>query len=172
MAGSISHTKASDTPTGSTTSKSVRASIQLSEEVSAYLHERGMTLTENDIILYEKAFAKLSRTILGQEIQAIRCGDGPVAYSSSERGVSLVVAPLGSYALNVWDITSDIDCLCVGSCSSNTFYSMARQHLRKEADQGIRILSADKSGSGSMLEVEVRGVKLNLQYCQSRFAEW
>ncbi len=171
MAGCVSHTKASDTPTGSTTSKTVRASFQLSEEVNAFLHERGMILTENDVILYEKAFAKLSRTILGEEIQAIRSGGGLVAYSSSERGVSLVLAPIGSYALNVWDITSDIDCLCVGSCSSNTFYSMARQHLRREADQGIRLLSADKSDSGSMLEVEIQSVKLKLQYCQSRFAE-
>lgn len=141
------------------------------EEMNKLLHQRGMTPTEDDISQYEKAFAKFSRILLGEEVQLLRSGDGPVTYAWSGRGVSLTIAPIGSYALNVWENTSDIDCLCVGSCSSNTFYSMARQRLRREADQGPKILLADKSGSGSMFEVEIQGVKLNLQYCQSRFAE-
>jgi len=164
MAGSVPHSRSSDTTT-------FGASIQLSEDINAFLHQRGIIPTENDSTLYETAFTKLSKILLGEEIHAIRSGVGPVAFNSSDWGVSLFIASIGSYALNIWDCTSDIDCLCVGTCSSNTFYSMARQRLRREADQGIRILSADKSGSGSMLEIEIQGVKLNLQYCQSSFAE-
>lgn len=171
MAGFIPQSKASDDSTGSTTLMSVEASSQPSEEMKTFLLERGMIPTESDIALYKIAFAELSKTLLGEEVLAIRNGNGPVTYSSTNRGVSLVMAPSGSYAMDVWDTTSEIDCLCIGSCSSNTFYSLARQRLRREADPSVKVLLADKHGSGSMLEVEIQGVKLNLQYCQSRLAE-
>ena len=171
VAGSSPHPEASNGPRKSSTFATFGASNRLSEEMNTFLLQCGMIPTENDIVLYGNAFAKLSRALLGEEVQAIQSGNGPVAYSSGDRGVSLVIVPIGSYALNVWDNTSNIDCLCVGSCTSNTFYSLARQRLRREADQGLKTLRADKSGSGSMLEVEIQGVKLNLQYCQSRFAE-
>lgn len=171
MADFIPHSKASDDSTGSTILMSVKASSQLPEEMKTFLLQHGMIPTESDIALYKIAFAKLCKILLGEEVLAIRNGEGPIAYSSTNRGVSLVMAPTGSYAMDVWDTTSEIDCLCIGSCSNNTFYSLARQRLRKEADPGLKVLLADKDGSGSMLEVEIQGVKLNLQYCQSRFAE-
>ncbi len=83
----------------------------------------------------------------------------------------MVIVAVGSFGLDVWDVNSDIDCLCVGSSSVNTFFSLARQRLRRAADQGIKILRADKAGSGTMFEIEIRGIKLDLQYFQARVAE-
>jgi poly(A) polymerase Pap1 len=77
----------------------------------------------------------------------------------------MVVVPVGSYGLGVWSTSSDIDCLCVGSISAKTFFSLASQKLRKAADLGIRILRRVKANSGTMLELDVRGIKLDLQYC-------
>jgi 2'-5' RNA ligase/endonuclease/exonuclease/phosphatase family metal-dependent hydrolase len=78
---------------------------------------------------------------------------------------SIVVVATGSYALGVWSTSSDIDCLCVGSISARTFFELAGQRLRKAADLGVRILRKVKANSGTMLELDVRGVKMDLQYC-------
>jgi 2'-5' RNA ligase len=79
--------------------------------------------------------------------------------------LSMVVVPVGSYGLGVWSTSSDIDCLCIGSISEKTFFALAGQRLRKAADLGIRILRKVKAASGTMLELDVRGIKFDLQYC-------
>lgn len=76
MAGPIFQSRASDDPTGCTTSTTVGASLQPPEEMSTFLLQRGIIPTENDIILYENAFANLSRTLLGEEIQEIEAATG------------------------------------------------------------------------------------------------
>ncbi len=78
---------------------------------------------------------------------------------------SLVVVPVGSYGLGVWTPSSDMDCLCIGPLSSKTFFALATQRLRKAAAQGVKILRRVRANSGTMLELEVHGIKLDLQYC-------
>ncbi|KAK3318390.1 hypothetical protein B0H66DRAFT_516600 [Apodospora peruviana] len=80
----------------------------------------------------------------------------------------VVIVPVGSYALDVWTSASDIDVLCIGPFSSNTFFSLATQRLKKAAvaSQGsLRVLRRVNANSGLMLELEVLGINMDLQYC-------
>lgn len=80
-----------------------------------------------------------------------------------------VVVPVGSYGLGVWTSSSDIDCLCIGPISPKTFFTLAAQRLRKAAARGVRVLRRVKAHSGTMLELEVQGIRMDLQYCPSTF---
>ena len=83
---------------------------------------------------------------------------------------SLVVVPVGSYGLGVWTYSSDMDILCIGPFSSTTFFSLAVQRLRKTpADQDVRILRRVKSNTGTMLELSIQGVKVDLQYAPATY---
>lgn len=82
---------------------------------------------------------------------------------------NVLVVPVGSYGLGVWTSSSDIDCLCIGPFSSKTFFALATQRLRKAADEGVRILRRVKANTGTMLELEIQGVKMDLQYCPATY---
>ncbi|KAI0508348.1 hypothetical protein F5B22DRAFT_401308 [Xylaria bambusicola] len=88
--------------------------------------------------------------------------------SSTARGnPSFVLVPVGSYGLGVWTASSDIDCLCIGPISAKTFFTLATQRIRKAEDKGIRLRRRVNAHSGTMLELEVLGIKMDLQYCPS-----
>ncbi|KAL0254450.1 hypothetical protein SLS55_009925 [Diplodia seriata] len=87
--------------------------------------------------------------------------------STAGSKIPLVVVPVGSYGLGAWNVGSDIDCLCISSVSSKTFFTLAVKNLRKAAAQGVRILRKVEAHSGTMLELDIQGVKLDLQYCAS-----
>ncbi|KAK7393940.1 hypothetical protein QQX98_013275 [Neonectria punicea] len=89
----------------------------------------------------------------------------PGAQGDTRSGLVLALVPVGSYGLGVWTNSSDIDCLCIGSIRSKTFFALALQRLRKAASEGIKILRRVRANSGFMLELEVRGIKVDLQYC-------
>lgn len=76
----------------------------------------------------------------------------------------LIAIPVGSYGLGVWNSSSDIDCLCVGPFSSSTFFSLAAQRLRKASAKGIRVIRRVRAHTGTMLELDVQGIKADLQY--------
>ncbi|KAH8736645.1 hypothetical protein BGZ61DRAFT_470180 [Ilyonectria robusta] len=96
---------------------------------------------------------------------ALLDADRPGAQADSRSGLVLTIVPVGSYGLGVWTDASDIDCLCIGSISSKTFFLLALQRLRKAASEGIKVLRRVKANSGYMLELEVCGIKVDLQYC-------
>jgi len=79
--------------------------------------------------------------------------------------VPLEVVPIGSYALGVWTSTSDINCLCVGSISSKTFFSLAGQRIRRAESLGVRLLRKVEANTGTMYELRVNDIRMNLQYC-------
>ncbi|KAI0817394.1 hypothetical protein GGR55DRAFT_16767 [Xylaria sp. FL0064] len=80
---------------------------------------------------------------------------------------TFVLAPVGSYGLGVWTASSDIDCLCIGPISAKTFFALAIQRIRKAEDRGIRLRRRVNAHSGTMLELEVLDIKMDLQYCPS-----
>ncbi|KAH8681286.1 hypothetical protein BX600DRAFT_446186 [Xylariales sp. PMI_506] len=87
--------------------------------------------------------------------------------NQSRSGLRFVVLAVGSYGLGVWHSTSDIDCLCIGPISSSTFFSLAHQRLRKAATKDVKLLRRVNANSGTMMELEVMGIKMDLQYCPS-----
>ncbi|KAI0486173.1 hypothetical protein F4859DRAFT_469331 [Xylaria cf. heliscus] len=80
---------------------------------------------------------------------------------------TFVLVPVGSYGLGVWAASSDIDCLCIGPISTRTFFTLVTQRLRKAEDRGIKIRRRVNAHSGTMLELEVLDIKMDLQYCPS-----
>lgn len=76
----------------------------------------------------------------------------------------IVIVPVGSYGLGVWTNSSDIDCLCIGSFSPKTFFALAAQKLRRNSDRGIKITRWVHAQSGTMIELDVLGTRIDLQY--------
>lgn len=113
--------------------------------------------SEEEIEKHAMAFKLLCETIL--DVSA------PMASTEAGRfSTPLVIIPVGSYGLGVWTPSSDIDCLCVGPFSSSTFFSLTTQRLRKATHKGIKLMRRVKAHTGIMLEMEVQGVKIDLQY--------
>ncbi|PVH95385.1 hypothetical protein DM02DRAFT_675522 [Periconia macrospinosa] len=84
---------------------------------------------------------------------------------SSKSEIPLVMTAVGSYALGVWTSDSDIDCLCIGTISSKTFFSLAIQRIHRDESQSIRLLRKVEANTGTMLEISVNGITMDLQYC-------
>ncbi|KFY98819.1 hypothetical protein V500_01547 [Pseudogymnoascus sp. VKM F-4518 (FW-2643)] len=139
-----------------------RAPLSLSDvtALKLCLTKHSMFPTEEEVTKRKEVFA-LVKSILQQSQSQ---GPGDMA-GNNRSNISIVVVPVGSYGLGVWSTLSDIDCLCIGPFSTKIFFALASQRLRKAADLGVRILRKVKAASGTMLELEVRGVKLDLQYC-------
>lgn len=110
--------------------------------------------TQEDEDHFRNAFGLIKRVLLGSPDD-----------DASTSEVPMVVVPVGSYALNVWTPESDIDCLCIGSISSKTFFKLARQRILKADVEGVRILRKVEANTGTMLELSVNGVNMDLQYC-------
>lgn len=109
----------------------------------------------------QAVFNLLKRVLL--EDPAGDSTDNNAAYHKSR--ASVIVVPVGSYGLGVWTTSSDIDCLCIGPFSSQTFFALAAQRLRKAASEGVRVLRRVRANTGTMLELEIQGIKIDLQYC-------
>ncbi|KAK6219591.1 endonuclease/Exonuclease/phosphatase [Colletotrichum tabaci] len=114
--------------------------------------------TEQDEAVRKEALQLLQHTLL----------DSDQTIGDQTRGrPAIMLVPVGSYGLGTWSRTSDIDCLCIGSISPRVFFILARQRLRKSGNPGVRLLRKVKAKTGTMLEVEILGVKCDLQYCQA-----
>jgi 2'-5' RNA ligase len=110
--------------------------------------------TEEDEERYKQAFSLITDVILGSTDE-----------SSAMSDIPMIMVPVGSYALNVWTPDSDIDCLCIGSISSKTFFRLARQRILRADAKGVRMLRKVEANTGTMLELSVNGVNMDLQYC-------
>ncbi|KAI9839008.1 MAG: hypothetical protein M1837_002295 [Sclerophora amabilis] len=135
-------------------------------ELRDYLQKHSAIPSGADSDMRKAAFS-LVRTTLIQKPDESTKGPGfeltpPPAFGNA---VPLILVPVGSYSLGVWSPRSDIDCLCVGPISAKTFFALARQRLRRAVHLGVRIVRSVKAASGMMMELDVKGVKLDLQYC-------
>ncbi|KAL3468085.1 hypothetical protein BJX64DRAFT_246849 [Aspergillus heterothallicus] len=89
--------------------------------------------------------------------------------------LTFAVVPVGSYGFGVWASSSDVDLLTIGTVSPRTFFALMASKIRRASLAGgveIRLLRRVKAASGTMLELDVRGVRVDLQYCAAtRVAE-
>ncbi|KAI0859530.1 hypothetical protein F4860DRAFT_482283 [Xylaria cubensis] len=111
--------------------------------------------SETDVVRRKAALELLKDVVLGNDIVTTR---GKPTF---------VLVPVGSYGLGVWTASSDIDCLCIGPISAKTFFTLVTQRIRKAEDRGIKLRRRVNAHSGTMLELEVLDVKMDLQYCPS-----
>jgi 2'-5' RNA ligase/endonuclease/exonuclease/phosphatase family metal-dependent hydrolase len=127
------------------------------EELKAGLVSSGQFPTAAEAELRQEAIALLQRTLLEEDADTID--------AEKRSQVQLILIPVGSFGLGVWTNLSDIDCLCVGNISTRVFFALAVQKLKKAAAEGIRILRRVMANTGTMLELEIRGIRFDLQYC-------
>ncbi|KAL1868966.1 hypothetical protein VTK73DRAFT_3427 [Phialemonium thermophilum] len=133
-------------------------SLSNPESVKACLEGLSITPTETE---FEKRRAVFN--LLRSVLLEVPLGSQPAAYHKSR--ASVVIVPVGSYGLGVWTTSSDIDCLCIGPFSSATFFALATRRLKKAAVEGIRLLRRVRAHTGTMLELEIRSIRVDLQYC-------
>lgn len=131
------------------------------------LTELDVLPSEDEISLRKAAFDRLKAIILDEE-----AGQVPTAANPGPR--QLIVVPVGSYGLGVWTPASDIDCLCIGTFGPQTFFALATQRLRAAgvaaanvdgAVGAVKIIRRVRAHTGTMLELEINGIRMDLQYC-------
>ncbi|KAF5011118.1 hypothetical protein FDECE_2746 [Fusarium decemcellulare] len=131
--------------------------LGINESLDHFLESGGYLPTDQERATRIGALKVLEHTLLDATFS--------VPQNDPRSGPVLILVPVGSYGLGVWTGTSDVDCLCIGSISSKTFFALAVQRLRRATAAGIKVLRRVKANSGYMLELEVDGVKMDLQYC-------
>ncbi|RYC65531.1 hypothetical protein CHU98_g725 [Xylaria longipes] len=124
-------------------------------ELRDRLDELGIFPSETDATRRKAALELLKDVVLENDIDTARGRS------------TFILVPVGSYGLGVWAASSDIDCLCIGPISAKTFFTLATQRLRKAEDRGIKLRRRVNAHSGTMLELEVLDIKMDLQYCPS-----
>ncbi|TQV96620.1 hypothetical protein V2A60_002993 [Cordyceps javanica] len=127
------------------------------EDLKQTLLTRGYLPSEDDEAVRKQAISLLESVLLGI--------DQNRPEQEGRTPVGLVLVPVGSFGLGVWMSSSDVDCLCIGTISSKTFFRMALQRLRKASDLGVRVLRKVLANTGTMLELQILGIKFDLQYC-------
>ncbi|KAK3688181.1 hypothetical protein B0T22DRAFT_147508 [Podospora appendiculata] len=142
--------------------KKAPASLSDPESLKDCLSSLGVLPSSEDIDRRKASFDLLKRIILDTPPAAMTENPAPASQQPT-----VIVIPVGSYSLGVWTLTSDIDVLCIGPFSSHTFIALVTRRLRKAAAQGIRILRRVRASTGTMLELEVLDIKMDLQYCPS-----
>ncbi|KAF9731735.1 hypothetical protein PMIN07_007229 [Paraphaeosphaeria minitans] len=123
-------------------------------ELTETLSKRVTFPSHEDEKRYKQAFCHIRDILLGNSDD-----------SSHASEIPMVIVPVGFYALNVWTPESDIDCLCIGSISSKTFFQLARQRILKADGKGACLLRRVEANTGTMLELSINGVNMDLQYC-------
>jgi len=78
---------------------------------------------------------------------------------------SVVLLPVGSYALDTYLSASDIDILALGTFNASSFFTQTVRRLQNAAESGAKILRKVYAATGTMLELEIRGIRCDLQYC-------
>jgi 2'-5' RNA ligase/predicted nucleotidyltransferase len=86
-------------------------------------------------------------------------------------GAHVILAPLGSYAMDTYFPDSDIDLLVIGAVPPQRFFETAQEQLKtlggeRSSEDGIKGLHFVNS-LVPIIEVVVRGIKIDLQYCQA-----
>ncbi|KAF7559466.1 hypothetical protein G7046_g4707 [Stylonectria norvegica] len=132
-------------------------SLDSLEDLKSCLEKKGYFSTAGERALREDALRILERALL----DTAQHGTNQDVRTS----LALRLVPVGSHGLGVWTGSSDIDCLCIGSISSKTFFALALQRFRKASSQGVSVLRRVRANSGYMLELDVLGIKIDLQYC-------
>lgn len=90
---------------------------------------------------------------------------------ASDNLKNVILAPLGSYAMDTYFKDSDMDLLAIGSVAPNSFFDLAVVQLNgirdgEDGNDGVKAVHFVNS-LVPIIEVVVGGVKVDLQYCQT-----
>ena len=129
-----------------------------------YLAQHGIVPTQEDTDAREAAIETLRQALCYNTNAASQQPTNPDG-TLRPSDIPLVLVTVGSFGLGVWTAASDIDCLVVGMLSPKTFWALVRQRLGRAGEQRIRILRIVKAASGTMSELKIHDIRVDLQYC-------
>jgi endonuclease/exonuclease/phosphatase family metal-dependent hydrolase len=89
--------------------------------------------------------------------------------------VRLIVAPVGSYAMGYHNPGSDVDCVVIGNINHGTFWNLMRWKIRATVgdSSSVQLRRFVKDASVQMMELEVHGIKMDVQYCPAgKLIDW
>ncbi|CAH0055841.1 unnamed protein product [Clonostachys solani] len=129
------------------------------EDLKRCLQKRDFLPTQANVADRQHAINLLQTTLQCQAAGQDMPEDG--------KGLQLTLVPVGSFGLGVWTESSDVDVLCIGGISSKLFFKLAISRLRKAESSGITILRRVRASSGTMLLLDISGIKFDLHYCGS-----
>ncbi|KAL2843925.1 hypothetical protein BJY01DRAFT_215308 [Aspergillus pseudoustus] len=163
-----------DTDLENTSRPTPKASIEIAHAPASLTHDSLMhclreanTFPSTEEITHRQVVIQHLRTFINER--------DPNLSVDTRLTLSFAVVPVGSYGLGVWTLTSDIDILAIGTVSPRTFFMLMVSKIRRASLAGqndIRLLRKVNAASGTMLELDVRGVRVDLQYCAAtRVAE-
>ena len=138
-----------------------------SDALELLLQGHNLLPTELQISHAAEALKLLNLALLGEDYHETT-QTSPTSYTSTNQGVTLLLAPFGSYGLGCWDGSAEIPCCIAGTPSEKIFYSIARKRLRRTAGNNITILKSGKSAN-MMFEIDISGIRFTLQYHQSPY---
>lgn len=111
----------------------------------------------------EMAFEALKTVLLGSSCHT--------AASEQENSINFVILPVGSYSLDVWTSSSDIDCLCVGTCSLSTFVHLATQRIRQAPDKNVRLIRKTGTYMNTTIQLDIKvleeHIRIDLTYART-----
>lgn len=122
----------------------------------AQLHEAA---TRYRLLLDDAAIRQRQRAV--ESLRELLCPSGT-------GNVCIRLASVGSFALGVSVPSSDVDCLAVGNISGPTFWQLSRERIRALGwpnEAAIRLRRFVREAAVQMMELEVHGIKVDLQYC-------
>ncbi|KAH7100669.1 hypothetical protein BKA62DRAFT_800131 [Auriculariales sp. MPI-PUGE-AT-0066] len=90
--------------------------------------------------------------------------------------VRLHLVPVGSFALGVDTLSSDVDCLAIGNISPKAFWSLARHSIRAQRDATdvpvVKLRRFVSEAAVQMMQIEINDIHVDLQYtCAPQLAE-
>ncbi|KAF8462765.1 hypothetical protein BDZ91DRAFT_796992 [Kalaharituber pfeilii] len=185
------------------------------EQLEGYLSENGMLPSPKDYALREEAKQVLTNVLTGGGLKAnkrshtsadadlitqvpyvnVLADDtttAALAHQVQNLGVTekphlkLIVQPVGSYYMNLFTPTSDLDILCASNISARVFWVLAKQRIRnhnrmllkeRKREGSIRIVRSVEAQSGVMMELEYiggvvsRSEEIGLEGADGRYAE-
>lgn len=168
---SIGSTAVQDQPTAPTTSVHLPTTSIKAADLDTVLQTEGWLPSSAHERKMELALELLRNVLCPMPVAPVLDPEGLPAKKSPR--VIIRLEAVGSYGLGVHCSTSDIDCLAIGNISPKTFWMLARSKIRAHllraradgVDQVIQLKRFVKDATVQMMELDVSGIKVDLQYC-------
>lgn len=136
------------------------------EKVESFLKGQGLVPSVSD---YQQRLAVVHaiKEVLQSDASAFQAEFPPAIWDKIDLK-NLVVEPVGSVGMGLYDKDSDVDLTCVGEVSTAVFYRIAGWRIRKLGEEfGVKLSRYVEGAKVGMMELEVKGIMVDLHYVQA-----
>ena len=127
--------------------------------------------SEEEIASRESLFTELASGLLGKQASRCQIGKGPDAYISPAGGGTLALVQTGLHGMGLWKFSDTMECLCVGTMSDDEFLNRVSKDPGAASLSPQVIRNSEESEDEVRLMILLRGVLINIRYCQTPAVE-